>query len=160
MRTELRPGDRLLDPTRFVERLHVSRGRSVTLRFRIVNTAGTPTVTTTLHVGDIDRSVVLDRASTPGKSYDVAWTVSSAPTARPSSAVDGGPPGLDAEPSRSRPTSRRRGEHVDRYQRQYPYVVSGRKACVLTPGWGRYLFPVPTPIWLNQDVDPTLTECP
>jgi hypothetical protein len=160
MRTELRPGDPLLDPTRFVERLRVSHGRSITLRFRVVNTAGTPTVTTTLHVGDIDRSVVLDRASTRGKSYDVAWTVSSAPTALPSSSAStvvlpDASGTVEVEADLSAP-----GRATDRYQRRYPYVVAGDQARVLTPGWGRYFFRYRTPIWLNQDVAPTLTERP
>ena len=52
------------------------------------------------------------------------------------------------------------GRPTDRYQRQYPYTVAGAEARVLTPGWGRYLFRYRNPIWLNQDVSPTLSEQP
>jgi len=158
LRTELRPGDALLDPTRFVERLAVAHGRSVILRFRVVNTVGTQMVVTTLHVGHVDRSVVLDRASTRGKSYDVAWTVSSAPSEQPSPTTVVLPDAIgtvDVEADFPAP-----GGAADRYQRQYPYTVAGGEARVLTPGWGRYFFRYTKPIWLNQDVAPTLMERP
>jgi hypothetical protein len=158
LRTELRPGDALLDPTRFVERLAVEHRPSVTLRFRIVNTVGTQMVITTLHAGDVDRSVVLDRASTRGKSYNLAWTVSAAPSERPAASTVTLPDAIgtvDIEADFPAP-----GRAADRYQRQYPYTVAGGEARVLTPGWGRYLFRYRTPLWLNQDVDPTLTEMP
>jgi 4-amino-4-deoxy-L-arabinose transferase-like glycosyltransferase len=158
MRTELRPGDALLDPTRFVERLHVARGRSVTLRFRIVNTAGTPTVVATLHAGAVARSLVLDRGSTRGKSYDVSWTVFAA-RARPQPfravVLPAARGTVEVEAVFSGP-----GRVADRYQRRYPYAVAGGEARVLTPGWGRYLFRYGKPVWVNQDVAPTLTELP
>jgi hypothetical protein len=158
MRTELRAGDALLDPTRFVERLHVARGRSITLRFRIVNTVGTPTVVTTVHAGTVARSVVLDRASTRGKSYDVAWTVVASPTRpQPFAAVvlPDAHGTIEVEAVFSGP-----GRVADRYQRRYPYAVAGGEARVLTPGWGRYLFRYGRPVWVNQDVAATLTEVP
>jgi hypothetical protein len=158
LRTELRPGDALLDPTRFVERLAVAHGRSVTLRFRIVNSVGTQMVLTTLHVGHVDRTVVLDRASTRGRSYDVAWTVSATPSVGTSPSTVNLPDTtgtVDIEADFPAP-----GRAVDRYQRQYPYTVAQGEARVLTPGWGRYLFRYRTPLWLNQDVAPTLTERP
>ena len=50
------------------------------------------------------------------------------------------------------------GRASDRYQRRYPYAVAGGEARLLTPGWGRYLFRYTRPVWLNQDVDPTIAE--
>lgn len=156
MRTEYRPGDPFLHPTRFIERLDVEHGPEVTLRFRIVNTSGAPTVTTTLQAGAVLRAVVLDTNSKKGEAYDIAWTIQAA-DADPGSPMLVRPPGprgsVDVEADLTTP-----GHPPDRYQREYPYVMQGDQLRILTPGRGRYLLQYGKPTWLDQDVTATLAE--
>jgi len=156
MRTELRPGDAMLSPTRFIERLLVKQGPTVSLRFRIVNTTGASSVVSTLHVGPIDRAVVLDTTSSRRKMYDVTWVLrAEALKGVRSNSVhlpaSGGTVEIGADLTST-------GHPSDQYQRVYPYSVEGGRVRVLAPGRGRYLFRYRNPTWLNQDVGPTLAE--
>jgi 4-amino-4-deoxy-L-arabinose transferase-like glycosyltransferase len=158
MRAEVRPGDQLLHPTRFVERLGVVRGESVFLRFRIVNTVGSPTVLATLDLGNQRRSVVLDTASVRGRSYDVTWTLRGATTlVRLDKAVvvpaGSGVVDVGAEfrsPDRT----------PDRYRVRYPYETRLGNVSVLVPGIGQYLYQFGAPTWVDQAIAPTLHALP
>jgi len=154
LRTELRAGDQLLDPTRFVERLHVERGRTVILHFRIVNNVGAPNVITTFSAGNRSRTLVLDRASRRGATYEVAWTLSAVPRQGPTLLAVTNTRGIaTVEAAFATPNGT-----TERYQRLYPYTTDPNSIRVLMPGVGRYLFQYGTAIWLNQDVTPTLAE--
>jgi len=159
LRSELRPGDELLAPTRFVEPVKVTRGSAVSLHFRIVNTVGAPTVVTKFEVNDaVEQTIALDTASTKGKSYDVTWTLTAQPvkTTKPNVVtVPQGSGTATVEADFSEPTGK-----TENYERQYPYVASPNRVVVLTPGIGRYYFQYTTSLWINQDVTPTLTEVP
>jgi hypothetical protein len=145
LRSELRPGDELLHPTRFVEPVHVVGGTAVPLHIRIVNTVGSPIVVTKLSVGDKTRRIVLDRASVKNARYDVTWTLTNQ-TPGPGTAA------VQAEFVNRNGTSQL-------YERQYPYVASNSGISVLEPGIGRYYFQYGNKsAWLDQDVTPTLGE--
>jgi hypothetical protein len=165
LRSEIRAGDGLFNPTRFLERLSVRSGKSIALRFRIVNSVGAPIVTSLFHAGDIDQLVVLDRHSHKGESYVVTWTLVAFPW------LPGAPPTTIAMPNSSgiaeieadfwQPAGFLQvARPPERYQLQYPYIVGAGSAQVLMPGWGRYLFQYNDPVWLNQDVHTTLAEQP
>ena len=157
MRSELLPGDNLLHPTQIIERLQVRNDRAVTLDFTIINTVGAPVVTTRLVTPRIDRTIILDTKSTQGRTYDVAWTFLARNT-RPT----GYPNPVELTPSSGTITIEADFEAptktTDRYQLQYPYVANTQQVSLLTPGWGRYLFQYHEPVWLNQDVAPTLVD--
>ena len=159
LRSELRPGDQFLNPTRFVEPVRVSKGSAVSLHFRIVNTVGAPTVMTKLGVNDsVDQTIVLDTASTKGKSYDVTWTLSAQQLKTTAPNVVTVPQGggtATVEADFTQPTGK-----TEYYERQYPFVASPKAVAVLTPGIGRYYFQYTTSVWINQDVTPTLAEVP
>jgi hypothetical protein len=159
MRAELRPGDSLLDPTRFVERLHVESGAEVTLHFRVVNTVGAPTVVTTLRIGTANRAVVLDRSSTRGATYNVTWTIVAGPHVAHAAPTVVSVPNASGEVAIEADFDAR-GHAPQRYELQYPYIADVVRLSLLTPGWGRYLFQYRAPTWLNQDVSPTLAEVP
>jgi hypothetical protein len=155
LRSELRPGDEILNPTRFIERLHVSRGTAVTLRFRIVNTVGFPTVVSKMTVGNTTQQIVLDTVSKKGATYEVAWTLTTAPTTK-------SPTDMTVAPGRG--TATVQAEFVandgksELYERRYPYIATDARLAVLQPGVGRYYFQFGSPVWLDQDVTPTLAQ--
>lgn len=157
-RSEIRAGDDLLHPTRFIEELHVGTATAVTLRFRIVNTMGATTVTIRCETAEVSRSVVLDTHSRKGATYTFEWILSAA-TPSPQSPVT-----TIALPTSSSGTAAieadfgNPGKTTDRYQLRYPYAVTGRRVSVLRPGRGQYLFQYRNAVWLNQDIAPTLTE--
>ena len=158
IRSEIRPGDDLLHPTPFVERLDVRAGLAVTLRFRVVNTVGARIVVTHFRTGTIDRFMVLDTRSHRGKGYDFSWTISAVPP--PYGPVDNFvvlPPTLGTAEIQADFASPGSVEH---YELQYPYAVAPGRAAVITPGWGRYLFQYGHVVWLNEDVSATLREMP
>jgi hypothetical protein len=157
LRAELRPGDELLDPTRFIERLRLRRAPTQHIRVRIVNTTGAPTVATRARVGDQERTVVLDRTSRKGSTYDVVWTLTTDPTREDASetTITVPPSTGDAEIEAGFTDS---DATTDRYQLVYPYSVSDGRVNLLTPGRGRFLFEYGDPVWLNQDVSTTLAE--
>ncbi len=158
VRSEIRPGDDLLHPTPFVERLDVKTAPAVALRFRIVNTVGAKLVVTHFRTAAIDRYAVLDTNSHKGKAYTFSWTLSAVP-----------PPYGAFNNFVVLPTSIGTAEvqadfglpgSVEHYELQYPYAVDGRQATVITPGWGRYLFQFAHVVWLNEDVAATLRQLP
>jgi 4-amino-4-deoxy-L-arabinose transferase-like glycosyltransferase len=154
LRAELRPGDALLDPTRFVERVHVEAGVSVPLHLTIVNTVGAPTVVARLSVAGVDRSIVLDTSSTRGRHYDVTWLLTSQPVGAAPNVVEV-PAGKGLATAEADFIS---SGHTERFQRQYPYVAESNNVRVLVPGIGRYLFQYRTNVWLHQDVAATIAE--
>jgi hypothetical protein len=155
-RSELRPGDALLSPTHFVERLHVTTAPAVTLRFRVVNTTGATTVTTRLRAGHTIRTRVLDTHSHKGAAYTFTWTLSARPTT--------GHTAISLPPSRGTATVEanlgRVGQAPDRFELRYPYLADEHQVHVLEPGWGRTLFRFGQARWLNEDVSATLREQP
>jgi len=157
LRSELRPGDQMLSPTRFVEPVHVTRGTAVTLHFRIVNTVGTPTVMTRLVLGDgSNQSMTLDTTSHKGEAYKVSWTLTTVPTKTTAPNIVIVPPGsgtATVEADFTAATGK-----TEYYERQYPYIASANGIAVLTPGIGRYYFQYTSSVWLYQDVTPTLAE--
>ncbi len=156
MRTEHRPGDPLLKPTRFVERLHVERASTIVLRFHVVNTTGSPVVLSTLHVGGVTRTAVLDTSSSKNAAYDISWTLE-APALGANSGTKLVVPStngsVEVEADFTSP-----GRASSRYQLQYWYSADHDHVRLLGPGRGRYLFQYQAPIWLNQDINPTLSE--
>jgi hypothetical protein len=159
MRTEVRPGDDLLRPTRFVERLSVESGGTVLLRFRIVNTVGTRTVVATLDLGSERRSVVLDTASVRGRVYDVTWRVRGAASLariEPTEVVAPAGSGVFDVGAEFRAPN----QSPDRYRLRYAYESRVGTVRVLLPGIGRYLYQFGTPTWVNQEVAPTLRQVP
>jgi len=155
IRSEIRPGDDLLHPTRFIEQLHVRTGSSVELRFRIVNTLGASVVLTHLHTAGVDRLVVLDTHSAKGATYTFSWTLTDAtppflPVTTVKLPVSLGTAEVEAVFVQ--------GTTIERYQLQYPYAVAPGHTTVITPGWGRYLFEYLHVTWLDEQVSPTLTE--
>jgi hypothetical protein len=165
LRSEIRAGHGLFDPTRFIDRLSVRSGKAITLRFQIVNTVGAPIVTSLFHAGDIDQLVVLDRNSRKGDSYTVSWTLVAfpwlpgAPTTTIAMPDSSGVAEIEADfwqPAGFLQVAR----PPERYELEYPYTIAAGHAHVLMPGWGRYLFQYNDPVWVNQDVHPTLSELP
>jgi hypothetical protein len=159
MRAEVRPGDELLRPTRFIERLSVVRGGTVRLHYRIVNTVGTRTVVATLDLGSEHRAVVLDTKSVRGRSYDVTWRVRGAASLvrlDPTEIVapDGsGVIDVGAE-------FRAPGRSPERYRMRHAYDSSDGTVSVLVPGIGQYLYQFGNPTWVDQQVTPTLRQVP
>jgi hypothetical protein len=157
MRAEVRPGDDLLRPTRFVERLSVVRGPTTSLHFRIVNTVGTPTVVATLNLGPEHRAVVLDTASVRGRSYDVTWTLRAAASLvrlNPTEVVVPAGSGITDVGAEFRARDRA----PDQYRVRYPYEARAGAVSVLVPGVSQYLYQFGTPTWVNQDIAPTLQQ--
>ena len=144
----MRPGDQLMKPTRIIERLHVRHGAVVRLRFRITNTVGSPTVISTLRPATLTGRSCSTPLSTRGKTYDIAWV------------LDAGTLGDSRGTAAIEADFRTPGRATQRYQRLYPFVSESGTVRVLTPGRGRYLLQIRKPTWLNQDVDPTLSELP
>ncbi|MCU1457403.1 MAG: hypothetical protein JWL73_1495 [Actinomycetia bacterium] len=155
MRTELRPGDDLLAPTRFIEPFHVAAGPTVTLRLRLVNTLGKAAVTMTVHVGHTDRKVVIDRHSTKGETYDVAWTfrADAAGDTATTVALPGRSGNIDVEADFKEP-----GRSPLRYQRQYAYVVKDGDTNIVAPGIGRFLYRFKKSYWLSTDISRTFSD--
>ncbi len=159
LRSELRPGDQLLSPTRFIEPVHVARGRAVTLHFRIVNTVGTPTVMTRLDLGDnANQSMTLDTASHKGETYNVTWTLTTETSKTSAPNVVAVPPASGTATVEADFVSAT--GKIEYYERQYPYIAGANGLAVLTPGIGRYYFQYTSSVWLNQDVTPQLAEVP
>ena len=113
----------------------------------------------------IDRSVVLDRNSHKGDSYIVSWTLvafpwlPSAPTTTIALPDSSGTAEIEADswqPAGFLQVAR----PPERYELEYPYTVAAGSTQVLMPGSGRYLFQYNDPVWVNQDVQPTLAAVP
>jgi 4-amino-4-deoxy-L-arabinose transferase-like glycosyltransferase len=156
-RSELRPGDQLLHPSHFVEPLHIKQGTTVPLSFHITNTIGAPTVTITLKLNGRTRTVVLDRHSHRDKTYDLSWTLTTNPTPSPTTTTITVPANSNGE-AIAEVEFTNVDQPTQEYQRLYPYAANTTQITLLTPGIGQYLFTYRTPIWLNQDINPTLSE--
>ena len=145
MRTELRAGDPLLDPTRFVERLRIERGASVTLRVHVVNTTGAALVRSTLSIGSAQQVTTLDTASRHGETYETRWTLHASVLPVATGIVD---VGLELTGATGNP---------DRYRIEIPYRIVDGDLEVLLPGIAQHLFTFGAPQWLNQQSDATFS---
>jgi hypothetical protein len=72
---QLRPGDDLVEQRPTLQPLRKVSGGAVTITATVVNTSGKKHVTAFLRSGDETVRVVLDDASSEGRSYEVTWTL-------------------------------------------------------------------------------------
>jgi hypothetical protein len=136
-------------PSRQLTRVALVSGNRLTVRARITNPGKQPVVTVQLTGPPNAEMRILDTTSTPGKQYDVAWTLDASAmqaTGIVDVAVSFGP-------------ASNADDATDRYQTAFIYEVRHQpsRLSVLTPGVRahRLLFPN-GPTWVDADVTPVL----
>ncbi|MGY1641741.1 glycosyltransferase family 39 protein [Geodermatophilus sp. SYSU D00703] len=148
-----------------IDRLTVDAGPEVTLRARLTNPTDRPVVVATLAVGDTVLRRTLDRASTRGRTYEVAWTVAAPAAAAPGPdgvRLPAGAPtgelavGLDL---RTAGDGDRPGR---RWERRVAYRCLDRGATVevLRPGRGWARDDAPGSPWVEAGADNPVEELP